>query len=114
MNITKKFLMGMLILLIVPVICFGSYMDEVITGTNSQAIKLSQYNVTGQLLQEATCTLEGANVRFRTTGALPTSSIGHLWVAANSMPIKFNSDEIYNIYFIGTTGSVWSVTCSYR
>ncbi len=66
----------------------------------------------GSSAQTVFCTLETAQIRFTLDGTAPTTSVGHLLEAGQTLTIK-NPGDIKNFRAI-RTGSDASLKCTYR
>ena len=76
-------------------------------GFTSSKITTSNYNV-----RKAYCTLETANIRYRTDGTNPTGAEGHLMEVSGKITFD-GRDEIINFSAISTTAINGTLKCTY-
>ena len=76
-------------------------------GFTAATITTSNYNV-----RKAFCTLETAQIRYRTDGTSPTGAIGHLLDISGTFTLD-GRDDIINFSAISVTATSGKLNCTY-
>jgi hypothetical protein len=89
----KKILVCLMILF--PTLVFAASLPVFETITvSTAAIGFTSTNIYSYSVTTATCTLETAQIRFRTDGTDPTSAIGHILEVGQSLCIGYCTGKI--------------------
>jgi len=82
-----------------------------INGT-AQGFTASKITTTSGNMHKALCTLEGAQIRYRTDGTAPTGTVGHILDISGTLSLNGYGD-ILNFSAISTTATSGTLRCTY-
>lgn len=106
----KKILLMFLIFLVTVGIAYAAVKYEAITVADT-AIGLTAANIKADTTR-VYCTLETAQIRFRTDGTAPTSTTGHLLESGAALEL-YSYDDIVKFKAIRTGATSGALKCSY-
>ena len=106
----KKIFLAMVIVLLSCSLTYAAYRYESITIADT-AIGLTAANIKVNTVR-VYCTLETAQIRFRTDGTNPTASTGHLLETGAALEL-YSYDDISKFKAIRTGATSGALQCSY-